>query len=103
MRSILRKPLGRRNRVHARWAEAPALLTVRRLRLRPPHHFTAQETPMTTVDHVLARARLALGRATLYNAGSGGTDPQAALPSAPLAVGRIWPTLTAAQQQELEP
>jgi hypothetical protein len=59
--------------------------------------------PMTTVDHVLERARSALGRSTLYWLGQGGKDPAAPLPSSPLAVGRLWPTLPAAQRMELEP
>lgn len=58
---------------------------------------------MTTVDEVLARARSAVGRPTLYWLGQGGMDPLSALPSRRLAVGRVWPTLTAAQRQELEP
>lgn len=58
---------------------------------------------MTTVDEVLARARTALGRSTLYWLGEGGKDGHAALPSSRLAVGRLWPGLPAEQHEELGP
>lgn len=58
---------------------------------------------MTTVEEVLARALSMPGRGTLYWAGSGGLDPHAASPAEPLAVGREWPGLPAAQQAELRP
>lgn len=58
---------------------------------------------MTTVHLVLERAQHALRRSTLYWLGEGGRDPQAQLPASSLAVGRLWPTLPAAQRLELEP
>jgi hypothetical protein len=58
---------------------------------------------MASVDDVLARARAATGRSTLYWLGQGGMDPAAPGPSSRLAVGRVWPTLPRAQQLALEP
>lgn len=58
---------------------------------------------MTSLDNVLSRARTASGKGILYWIGTGGTDPSAALPGRPTPVGRIWPTLDAAHQQEFLP
>jgi hypothetical protein len=58
---------------------------------------------MTDVDTILSRARHAVGRSTLYWLGEGGLHPDAPLPSSRLAVGQLWPTLSAAQRMELEP
>lgn len=58
---------------------------------------------MSNVDTILSRARHALEQSTLYWLGEGGMRPDAPLPSSRLAVGRLWPTLPAAQRMELEP
>jgi hypothetical protein len=58
---------------------------------------------MITASHVLERARSALNRSTLSLLGEGGRDPASPVPSTRLAVGRLWPTLPAAQRAALEP
>jgi CHAP domain len=58
---------------------------------------------MATIDDVLTRARAACGRPTVYWVGQGGLDAGAPTPTSRLPVGRLWPSLPAQQQAELEP
>lgn len=58
---------------------------------------------MTTVDQVLARARLALDRGTPYWLGAGGTDPRTPLPSTPVHVAAAWAASTPDKRAELAP
>ncbi len=60
-------------------------------------------TTMTTADQVLARARSALGRTTLYWLDEGGLDPHAALPSAKLAIAQAWQSLPDDKRREVQP
>lgn len=58
---------------------------------------------MTQVQSVLKRATAMTGRGTIYWAGAGGFDPNAASPTQPLAIGQQWPTLAPEEQAKLRP
>lgn len=56
---------------------------------------------MQTVGQLLARARSMLGKNTVYWAGSGGFDPDAASPADDLPAGLKWPSLPASDKAQL--
>jgi hypothetical protein len=58
---------------------------------------------MTTVDKVLARARSALDKHTVYWLDAGGLDPDALTPTARVPVAQAWAQLTPAKRAELAP
>ena len=58
---------------------------------------------MASLEQLLARAHAATGHGTVYWIGTGGRDPNAALPSAPTSVGAIWPGLPADKKAEFAP
>ena len=58
---------------------------------------------MTSLEQLLARAHAATGHGIVYWIGTGGRDPDAALPSAPTSVGAIWPGLAPDKKAEFAP
>lgn len=58
---------------------------------------------MTDVQTVLGRAGSILGQRTVYWAGSGGFDPQAASPVQALAIGKQWPLQSPEDQAMFRP
>ena len=58
---------------------------------------------MTDVQTVLGRAASIVGQHTVYWAGSGGSDPRAASPVQPLAIGKQWPLQTPGDQAIFRP
>lgn len=58
---------------------------------------------MTDVQTVLGRAVSIVGQRTVYWAGTGGFDPQAASPVQPLPIGKQWPLQTPEDQAMFRP